>query len=111
MAIGDMTEHAPGAAGVGVALLLALKDGWRPALVKACAGLMMVFALRGVVVGLLQHLHIPPEAAGFLLGGFGVQLFGKLADTVQALEFAKPANAFIERWTGARTPQQTEVRP
>lgn len=100
----DLTRNATGAGGVLVALLLSLKDGWRPALTKGVAGLVMVALLGETAANVLGRFGLSAEAAGFLLGGFGVQLFTKLADTVQALDLARPVNGVIERWTGAKAP-------
>lgn len=102
----DLVRHASGIGGVIVSLLLSLKEGWRVLITKAAAGLVMVYLLRGFAEVTLARINIPPDAAGFLLGGFGVQVFTKLADTLQQLEFAKPFNTFIERWTGAKAPKE-----
>lgn len=102
----DVIKHAPGLGGVAVAALLKLKDGWRVMVSQAVAGVVIVLLLRDGWLSLTAPLSVPPDIAGFLLGGLGVATFNKLAETVQQLEFARPINGFIERWTGAKAPQQ-----
>ena len=100
--IDDPLAHAPAIGGVLVATLLKLKDGWRIMLAFFLAGAITVLALRGITVWLSNTLHVPADLAGFILGGLGVITLQKAAETVQGLEIAKPVNAFIERWTGAK---------
>lgn len=102
----DVIRHAPGLGGVLVAVVLKFKDGWRVMITQGVAGVAIVLALRGFTEWLSHKMDVPPDLVGFLIGGLGVGFLTKLAETVQQLEFAKPVNAFIERWTGAKAPQE-----
>lgn len=107
----EALRHAPALGGVIAATLLKLKEGWRVMLTHAAAGTITVLVLRTVPAWLASTLHVPVELGGFFLGGLGIITLQKLAETVQALEIARPVNAFIERWTGAKAPPPQEPKP
>jgi len=107
----DLWKHLPGMAGVLLAALMRVKEGLRVMVTQAVAGICVVLALRGLTEWVSRKLDVPSDIIGFLIGGLGVGMFNKLAETVQQLEFAKPINAFIERWTGAKAPSSPPAPP
>lgn len=102
----ELIKHAPALGGVLVATMLKLKDGWRVMIAYGIAGTVTVIALRGVTTWLAESLHVPFDLAGFLMGSLGIATLQKIAETVQQLELARPLNGAIERWTGAKAPEQ-----
>lgn len=103
----EIAEYGPGIAGVVAGALMAIKEGWRPFLVHLAIGLLGFYALSGWIVVVLSAMAMPEDAARFTVGLFCVQVFRKLTDTIQQLEVARPINAMLERWTGAKTPTET----
>jgi hypothetical protein len=107
----DIVKHAPGLGGVVVVALLKIREGWRVMLTQATAGLVIVLLLRDGWLVITAPLGVPPDIAGFLLGGLGVKAFEKCVETLQQLEFARPLNSFIERWTGKAAKDQEPKEP
>lgn len=102
----EVLKQAPALGGVVVATLLKLKEGWRVMLTGLLAGAVFVVSLRGITAWFAGSLHIPPDLAGFVMGALGIHTVQKLAETIQQLEFARPINGWIERWTGAKAPRE-----
>jgi hypothetical protein len=102
----ELAKHWPAFGGVVVATALKLKEGWRVMLTFGLAGAVFVFSLRGVTTWLSSVMHVPFDLAGFLMGALGIATVQKLAETVQMLDIARPINGAIERWTGAKSPEQ-----
>ena len=100
----DYIRHAPGLGGAFIAALLKLKDGWRVMLTQFVMGSVPILVLQSAIEWGAKKTEVPSELVAFAVGGLGVAFVTKMIETVQALEFAKPFNARIERWTGAKAP-------
>lgn len=103
---GDLVEHAPGLGGALFAALLKLRDGWRVTLVQFVMGGIPIMVLRSTIEWGARKTDVPIELLSFGVGFLAVAVATKAIETVQALEVARPFNAMIERWTGAKPPKE-----
>ena len=104
----DLIRHAPGLGGALLAALLKLKEGWRVVCTQFVMGAIPILVLRGVIEWAARKFDVPAELLGFVIGGLSVAVATKAIETVQGLEFAKPFNGLIEKWTGAKAPKEQQ---
>lgn len=104
----DIARHAPGLGGALFAALLKLREGWRIFLVQFAMGAIPIMVLRGTIEWAAKKFDVPAEMLGFTVGWLAVAVATKGIETVQGLEIAKPVNARIERWTGAKAPKEPQ---
>jgi len=105
----ELAKFGPGIGGALLAAMTKIKEGLRIVLVQFVMGSIPIIVLQGVIEWLAHKVDVPDTLVGFGVGLVSVAVATKLLETVQALEFARPFNAFIERWTGAKAPPQDEV--
>jgi hypothetical protein len=98
----ELGEYAPGIVGAMATALLAIKDGWRPFLLTLLIGFAGAWALKDWAAILGSKFSVPETASGFLAGAIVAHALKKLLDQVAQLEIARPINAALERWTGAK---------
>jgi hypothetical protein len=101
----EIGAYTPGIVGAVGAAAIALKEGWRPFLLKLALGLGCVFGLSEWATLLGAKVSIPQTASGFILGFLCVQIFDKVSSEIQKLEIARPINGLLERWTGSAAPK------
>lgn len=100
----------PGIGGALVSSLIKIREGFRVVLVQFVMGAIPVTVFAPIIDKLSHKFEVPSEVIGFGIGLLSVAIAIKAIETVMMLEFAKPANAFIERWTGAKAPSTGESK-
>ena len=98
----DFMRHAPGLGGALLAAMSKYKDGMVVVGVQFVMGAVPVLVLRPVIDWLSKKYEVPVELTGFGIGLIAVSVTLKVLETIMQLEFAKPFNERIARWTGAR---------
>jgi len=106
----DIGKFGPGIGGALMAAMTKFKEGSRVVAAQFVMGAIPIFAVQGGIDWLAHKLEVPDTVLGFGVGLIAVAAATKVLEQVQQLEFARPFNSFIERWTGARAPQREEER-
>lgn len=100
----EFAKVLPGIGGSLMAAMTKIKDGVRIVVTQFIMGAIPIWVLNPIWDWVSKKTEVPTELIGFAAGLLAVAVALKAIETVMMLDFAKPFNAAIERWTGAKAP-------